>query len=241
MERPVPLPALPDALPPAGQDFLCMRPGVQLPLDSLLRPDPAQVVDDAVAFVKVEMPPAPVLVPRDGYSYLEVCEVGRGERLAGADDVLGVFPVGVPSDGDGVGEVVLGDGQKRVEKLRLDDLVAVGQEGVGVAEGEEVLPRRLSVLDLAAPLADDDRRARCLGCRGGALPVSRRGVEREAVHEDERWHSALESGDSLCEVETVVMRDNYSSISNHIYFQRVYLSRNNPFYFVLFLYIFYII
>ena len=82
------------------------------------------------------MPSASVLVSCDGLGDFEVGEVAGSEGFSGADDVLWRFPVGVPADGDGVCQVVLGDLKEGVEEARLDDLVAVGQESVGVAKGE---------------------------------------------------------------------------------------------------------
>lgn len=93
-------------------------------------------MDDAVVFAEVQVPAAPVLVSCDGLGDLEISEVAGSEGLSGADDVLWRFPVGVPADGDGVGKVVLGDLEEGVEEARLDDLVSVGKEGVGVAKGE---------------------------------------------------------------------------------------------------------
>ncbi len=143
------------------------------------------MVDDAVIFAQVQVPSASVLVPCDRLSYFEVGEVAGGEWLLGSDDVLGRFPVGVPADGDGVGQVVLGDLEKGVEESWLDDLVSVGQEGVGVAKGKKVLSRRHPVLDLAMPLAYDN----CSPCRlcylYRPLPVTRLPKERKTVHEDE--------------------------------------------------------
>ena len=131
------------------------------------------------------MSSSPVLVSCDGLGDLEVGEVAGGEGLSGADDVLWGFPVGVPADGDGVGQVVLGDLEKGVEESWLDDLVSVGEEGVGVTEGEQVLACCLPVLDLTIPLPDNHRSPCRLGYLDSPLPVACLPEEGKAIDEDE--------------------------------------------------------
>ena len=146
----------------AGQNFLGVCPRGQLAPNPLLWADPGKMVNDAVVFAQVQVPSASVLVSCNSLDDHKVGEVAGGEGFSGADDVLWCFPIGVPADGDGVCQVVLGDIEEGVEQAWLDDLVSIGEEGVGVAKGEKVLSCRCPVLDLALPLTNNNSAPRCL-------------------------------------------------------------------------------
>ena len=79
---------------------------------------------------------------------------------------------------------MLGDLEEGIEKPGFDDLVSVGQEGVGVAKGEEMLACRCPVIDFAMPLPDNyrsPRRFRDLYC---PLPVAYFPEKGQFVDED---------------------------------------------------------
>lgn len=78
---------------------------------------------------------------------------------------------------------------------------------MGVAEGEQVLSRRLSMLDLAVPLADNDRSPSRFCYLFCLLPVACLPEKGQLVHEDERRHSTIERLDALKNIVVVVVND----------------------------------
>jgi hypothetical protein len=111
------------------------------------------VVDDPVLRAEEERSSSLEVPAAGGLGDPQVDEVAGREGLARSDDVLGRLPVGVPVDEDAIRQFVFGDLDEGVEESGFDDLVTVGDEGVGVTEGEEMVDDRLALLLFRAPVA----------------------------------------------------------------------------------------
>ncbi len=85
---------------------------------------------------------------------------------------------------DPVGEVVFGEGEQGAEQGGFEDLVAVGNEGVGVAFGAEVVAGGLALLAFGGPVAQVDGCAEGFGGLSGGLPVADGAVPGEAADEN---------------------------------------------------------
>ena len=127
------VPTLPDSAVPILIDLIAVAPTRDLALDSLVRTRVAQVMEHAILGPKDHRSAAGVVANMDMLDLLDIDHRNRSQWLPRPDHVLRRLPVRVHMHVDPFGKPGRGNSLERLQKLRLDDLVAIEKQDVAMA------------------------------------------------------------------------------------------------------------